>query len=193
MLASWYHLGLCFAVVKVWWNDPGLWRKFGRTSCSHTILLIIQLHLSEHSTHTLTSSKSIKPLPSVSLNWVNCSRSLATQSGSDGESWRHRKYRILLLLKIIPWLLNDGSNVSGKDVDRSGQISISTLPCSPSSPPSSLYISPMYSSMLTWITSRFVSQDENISLVNGFIGFRIYSFVIISGNFNWSILSKFVI
>ena len=32
---------------------------------------------------TFTSSKSIKPLPSVSLNWVNCSLSLATQSGSD--------------------------------------------------------------------------------------------------------------
>ena len=33
--------------------------------------------------YTFTSSKSIKPLPSVSLNWVNCSLSLATQSGSD--------------------------------------------------------------------------------------------------------------
>ena len=86
MINNRYHLGLCFAVVKVWWNDPCLSREFGKTSCSDTILLIIQLHLSEYSIHTLTSSKSIKPLPSVSLNWVNCSRSLATQSGSDGES-----------------------------------------------------------------------------------------------------------
>ena len=44
-------------------------------------------------TITLTSSKSIKPFPSVSLNWVNCSRSLATQSGSENdiEEYDHEK------------------------------------------------------------------------------------------------------
>ena len=91
-------IAITLASASLWSKSGGMIHaykeSFGRTSYSNTNELMTQFHTSvhfKHSIHTLTSSKSIKPLPSVSLNWVNCSRSLATQSGSDGESRAEHK------------------------------------------------------------------------------------------------------
>ena len=124
-----FYLSFSFTMVKVRWNNPSLKSK---SKLEEKVWNLFSLENKEMII-TLTSSKSIKPFPSVSLNWVNCSRSLATQSGSenDVEEYEHNKKQ-----KNISKINRQ------KDMSRK-------IPCSPSSPPSSLYMSPMYSSILT--------------------------------------------
>ena len=112
---------------------------------------------------TLTSSKSIKPLPSVSLNWVNCSRSLATQSGSDYDSgsivrWAKSNEKVDTMVPILSTLIpvhvpNVFINIDLKEEKISTKTSRSILTC----PSPSLSMS----SRVSWTTMSLMCSASS--------------------------------
>ena len=171
-------------MVKIRWNDPCLqWKKLW-TNCRHYkmyelltnniienvrrmkdfFLQAKDLTCEKQWNHiTLTSSKSIKPLPSVSLNWVNCSRSLATQSGSDYDSgsivrWAKSNEKVDTMVPILSSLIpvhvpNVFINIDLKEEKISTKTSRSILTC----PSPSLSMS----SRVSWTTMSLMCSASS--------------------------------